>query len=86
MPRSALIGSVLVGLALTIPATPQNRISCSEAHKSYLDKLATGAYGKLSPERLAAERRKALRIYHACLTGDVDDAGALFRRLEGGRY
>jgi hypothetical protein len=77
----------LIVLGLTAAAAPaQNKISCNEAHKSYLDKLASGAYGELSPERLAAERRKAQRIYHACLTGDVDDARALFRRLEGNKY
>jgi hypothetical protein len=69
-----------------LAASAQNKISCNEAHKNHLDKLTGGAYGHLSPERLAAERRKAMRVFHACLTGDVDDAGALFRRLEGGKY
>ena len=69
-----------------VAAFAQNKISCNEAHKSYLEKLASGAYGDMSPERLRAERRKAQRIYHACLTGDVDDAKALFRRLESNQY
>jgi hypothetical protein len=85
MPRSALIGLVVSSL-LSAAASAQNKISCNEAHRSYLDKLASGAYGQMSPERLAAERRKAQRIFHACLTGDVDDAGALFRRLESNKY
>jgi hypothetical protein len=85
MLRSALIGTIVLGLTAAA-ASAQNKISCNEAHKSYLDKLSSGAYASMPPERLAAERRKAQRIYHACLTGDVDDASALFRRLEGSRY
>lgn len=85
MPRPALLGLIVLGLSAAA-ASAQNEISCTEAHQYYLDKLASGAYGQLSPERLAAERRKAQRIYHACLTGDVDDARALFRRLESNKY
>jgi hypothetical protein len=85
MLRSALIGAIVLSL-MEAAASAQNKISCNEAHKSYLDKLSSGAYASMPPERLAAERRKAQRIYHACLTGDVDDAHALFRRLEGNKY
>jgi hypothetical protein len=85
MPSSAFLGLIALGLTAAA-ALAQNKISCNEAHKSYLDKLASGAYGVMTPERLAAERRKAQRVYQACLTGDVDDAGALFRRLEGNKY
>ena len=85
MPRSALTSTIVLGL-MAAAASAQNKISCNEAHKSYLDKLSSGAYASMPPERLAAERRKAQRIYHACLTGDVDDASALFRRLEGSKY
>ena len=85
MPRSALIGLVVSSL-LAATASAQNKISCNEAHRVFLEKLASGAYGEMSPERLAAERRKAQRIYHACLTGDVDDASALFRRLESNKF
>ena len=80
MLRSALTSTIVLGL-MAAAASAQNKISCNEAHKSYLDKLSS-----MPPERLAAERRKAQRIYHACLTGDVDDAQALFRRLEGSKY
>ena len=85
MLRSALIGMVVHGL-MASAAFAQNKISCVETHKNYLAKLESGNYGNLSPERLAAEKRKAQRIYHACLTGDVPDAKALFDRLEGNRY
>jgi hypothetical protein len=85
MPRPALFGFIALGLTAAT-ALAQNKISCNEAHKAYLEKLASGAYGQMSPERLAAALRKAQRIYHACLTGDVDDAGALFRRLESNKY
>ncbi len=81
--RSALIG-LAVQCLVTAPASAQNKISCVEAHKSFLDKLQ-GSAANLPPERLAAEKRKAQRIYHACLTGDVDDAKALFQRLEGSK-
>ena len=84
MLRFALIGLAVHGL-MTAAASAQNKISCTEAHKSYLDKLQSNA-ATLPPERLAAEKRKAQRIYHACLTGDVEDPRALFRRLEGNGY
>jgi hypothetical protein len=85
MLRSALIGLIAHSL-MAASASAQNKISCNEAHKSYLEQLASGTYGNMPPERLAAERRKAQRIYHACLTGDVDDARELFRRLEGSKF
>lgn len=85
MLRSALLGLIVHSL-MAASASAQDKISCNEAHKSYLDKLASGAYGNMPPERVAAERRKAQRIYHACLTGDVDDTKELFRRLEGNKY
>jgi hypothetical protein len=40
----------------------------------------------ISSERLAAQRRRAKRIYDACITGDVHDPKALFDRLDVRRY
>ena len=38
-------------------------------------------YAKMPPEQLVILSRKALRIYDACQTGDVEDAKGLFERL-----
>jgi hypothetical protein len=76
--RSALIG--LLALVLTIAeARSQANFNCSEAYKRTLDEIDLR---KPSPERLAAQRRQAMRAYHACLTGDVHDPKALFERLD----
>ena len=85
MLRTALIGLVVHGL-VAAAASAQGKMDCSAAHKSFLDKLERGNSGKITPERLAAQKRRAQRIYNACVTGDLEDGKALFERLDEGKY
>ena len=64
----------------------QAKINCAEAHKGFLTRLDRGDFGKLSAEQLATHKRKAQRVYNACVTGDLDDPKALFDRLDANRY
>ena len=60
MLRSALIGVIVLSL-MAAAASAQNKISCNEAHKSYLDKLSSGAYASMPPSgwRPSDARRNA---------------------------
>lgn len=80
MLRPALGGVALGLMALAVSA--QSNLNCTEAYNNALAKLEREQHAKLPPERLAALRRKALRVYEACRTGDVHDAKALFDWLE----
>jgi hypothetical protein len=61
----------------------ESKTNCGEAYNSFLKKLDRK---QLSPERRAALHRWARRMYDACDTGDLDDAKALFERLEREGY
>ena len=52
---------------------------CGATYKAFSHDLYV-AFGD-DPPQLAALNRKALRFFDACLTGDLDDAAALFSRL-----
>jgi hypothetical protein len=84
MLRAALTGMAMLGLLTT--AFAQSKINCGEAHRSFLAKLERGDFGRLSAEQLAAHKRKAQRVYNACVTGDVEDPKSLFERLDANRY
>ena len=74
--------SGLVILALTAgPAAPQPNFDCDKAYKAFWERLDREMYAKMPPEQLVVLSRKALRIYDACQTGDVEDAKGLFERL-----
>jgi hypothetical protein len=78
MLRPALVA--VLGLVLTVSAASgQRNADCAETYKSNLEKLERM---KISPERRAALRRWALRVYEACQTGDIEDAQGLFDRLK----
>ncbi len=80
MLRRAVPGLVI--LALTAgAAAPQPNFDCDKAYKIFWERLDREIYAKLPPEQLVVLSRKALRIYDACQTGDVEDAKGLFERL-----
>jgi hypothetical protein len=56
---------------------------CAEAYNSYLERLESK---QVSPERRAALRRWARRVYNACDTGDLEKPTTLFERLERQGY
>ncbi len=78
------LGGVAMGL-MALAASAQSSLDCGAAYKSALEKLEGEQQAKVPPERLAAMRRHALRVYEACRTGDVRDPKALFDRLERSR-
>jgi hypothetical protein len=80
MLRAAVAGVALGLMALAVSA--QSNPDCGEAYKSALEKLERERHAKNPPERIAALRRRAQRVYEACRTGDVQDVKALFDRLE----
>jgi hypothetical protein len=69
--------AALIALALTgfTPAT----FDCGSAYKE-ISRRVLERHGA-DPNQLAHFSRKALRLYDACVTGDVDDAPALFARF-----
>ncbi len=80
MLRRAVPGLVI--LALTAgAAAPQPNFDCDKAYKIFWERLDREMYAKMPPEQLVILSRKALRIYDACQTGDVEDAKGLFERL-----
>jgi|GEM_PF-4895148 len=78
MVRITLVGTMALSLTAWAVVAQDGAISCEEAYKAVLEKLKR----QHGPERLAVHARKALRVYNACVTGDVNDAKALFDRLE----
>jgi hypothetical protein len=78
MLKSALIGFAILAFT-TAAISAQDEIDCGSAYKSTLDRLR---YKQLSPERLAALSRQALRIYNACQSEDLVNAKSLFQNLD----
>jgi hypothetical protein len=78
MQKSVLIGFAI--LALTAAAvSAQGKTDCGSAYKSSLDRLRQK---QLSPARLAALSRQALRIYNACQSDDLVNPASLFQNLD----
>jgi hypothetical protein len=77
MLRVALGGVVAAGL--TIAAAHAQDVSCGDAYQRSLAEIERRQH---APERLSALRRHALRLYQACLTGDVHNPKTLFERLD----
>ena len=77
--KLAICGLVLVLSAGA--AAPQPNFDCGKAYKDFWEKLERETYSRISPEQLVVLSRRALRIYDACQTGDVEDAKGLFERL-----
>jgi hypothetical protein len=73
-------GLVILGL-MAGAAAPQPNFDCDKAYKTFWERLDREAYAKMPPEQLVVLSRKALRIYDACQTGDLEDAKGLFERL-----
>ena len=66
------------GLLVTAVSAGSN-FDCDAAYKNCLELLKSQNHG---PEQVAALSRLALRVYHACQTGDVEDIQGLFKRVE----
>jgi hypothetical protein len=82
---TAFIALVAFGL-IAAAVSPEGKMDCARAYNDFQDKLASGKYANISSEQRAALSRRALRVYNACQTGDLEDAKALFQRLDAGRY
>lgn len=75
----------VVALGLLSVAVSAQDIDCGKAYRSAMDKLKRETGASMAPERLAAMRREALRIYNACETGHLRNPKALFERLDRAR-
>jgi hypothetical protein len=78
MLKVVLVGCVLIAIAADGNAA-EDKNNCTNAYKSTLDRLRRK---QLSAERFAALSRRALRIYDACQTGDMEGATSFFENLE----
>jgi hypothetical protein len=76
MLRIALVSCVVL-TAFTAHSNGKN--DCSSSYKSAIDKLR---HMQIPPERFAVLSRRALRIYDACQTGDLEGANSFFERLD----
>lgn len=76
----ARIANVAVLLAGTAFAALSPDFDCDASYKT-LSRDLVAMHGS-DPQRLAVLNRKALRFYDACRMGDLDDAAALFSRLQ----
>jgi hypothetical protein len=76
MLRIALVSCVVL-TAFTTHSNGKN--DCSTAYKNAIARLR---HMQVSPERLAALSRRALRIYDACQTGDLEGANSFFEKLD----
>jgi len=74
--------SGVVALGLMVAAASAQDVDCGKAYTSALEKIERETEGRLSPERRAALRRQALRVYNACGTGHLRDPKALFEQLD----
>jgi hypothetical protein len=78
--RCAMSALLILGLTAGA-AAPDPNFDCDKAYKAFWERLDRETYAKMPPEQLVVLSRKALRIYDACQTGDVEDAKGLFERL-----
>jgi hypothetical protein len=78
--RKLAVCGLVLGLSAGV-AVPQPNFDCGKAYKDFWEKLERETYSKIPPEQLVVLSRRALRIYDACQTGDVEDAKGLFERL-----
>ena len=78
MLKAALGG--IAALGLSAAAVMALEVDCDKAYKSALDKIKRER--GVSTEQAAVMRRAALRIYHACETGHLQDPKALFEKLD----
>jgi hypothetical protein len=76
--KSALIGTGILLLAAAA-ISAQTAVDCGGDYVRALDKFKNR---QISPQLLPALKRRALRIYDACLTNDLPNARALFDSLD----
>jgi hypothetical protein len=79
MMKAARVNRLVLLVLIAAPIAAPAKVDCENAYKSSLDRLR---HMHLSPERLVALSRRALRIYDACQTGDLVGATLLFESLD----
>ena len=78
MTKFVLLALLLLVTTVALVAA-QGRSDCEGNYKSALERLSRQ---RMPPERLAALSRKALRIFDACMTGDLKEPKRLFESLD----
>jgi hypothetical protein len=81
MSKLALIGAAALAVVAT-GATSEADFDCHKAYKTFWERLQGDPPLKIPADLHVALTRKALRIYDACLTNDVENPRALFQRLD----
>jgi hypothetical protein len=78
MLKVVLVGCVLLAVT-TDGNAAEDKNNCTIAYKSAVDRLRRM---QVSAERFAVLNRRALRIYDACQTGDLEGANSFFEKLD----
>jgi hypothetical protein len=76
--------TLLIASGLCAGAAGQEAADCGQAYKSMLSTIERKK-PRLSAEAQVALERMALRLYHACETGHLEQPGELFKKLERAR-
>jgi len=76
--KLASVAVVLLALVADCIAA-QGKFDCRTAYKNALIALR---HKQVPPERMVELSRRALRIYDACETGDLEDAASFFDNLD----
>ena len=72
-------------LGLASLAGAEESFECGRAYQGMM-RAIEGKQAALSAQAEVVLRRRALRLYDACLTGDLEHPGELFAKLDRTRY
>jgi hypothetical protein len=79
MLKAARVGCLVLLAKLAISLAARANVDCDSHYKRALESLRQM---HVSPDRIVALTRRALRMYDACQTGDFEDAASFFEQLE----
>ena len=77
--------TLLIASGLSAGAAGQEGADCDQAYKS-MQSTIERKKPRLSAQAQLALERIALRLYHACGTGHLEQPGELFKKLDGTRH
>jgi hypothetical protein len=79
MLKPARIGCRVLLAMLAVSLAAHAKVDCDGHYKRTLERVQQM---HVSPDRMVALTRRALRIYDACQTGDFEDAASFFEQLD----
>ena len=77
--------TLLSVFGLATLAGAEENFECGRAYQDML-RVIEAKQSTLSPQAEVVLRRRALRLYDACLTGDLEHPGELFAKLDRTGY